>query len=222
MLKRLDDKEWPVRHQLAASLGVMPAAARDQAVVTLLDRNGDDPITLDAALSGLRGNELAVLERLLQVAGGATPQREAAVTMIAATVARGAQDAAVQKLLGAIGDESRPAWQRAALLRGAEVALLGAAMPGTAGRRAAVRPRRRTRPVRPVPAGGPVPVARMRFRRLRGRRPRARRPLRLNTEPVVVLGARRPRAASWAAAPRSCWPASSGPASRARRRRSRR
>ena len=35
-------------------------------MVTLLDRNGDDPITLDAALSGLRGNELAVLERLLR------------------------------------------------------------------------------------------------------------------------------------------------------------
>ena len=39
-------------------------------MVTLLERNGDDPITLDAALSGLRGSELAVLERLLQVAGG--------------------------------------------------------------------------------------------------------------------------------------------------------
>src|SRR5688572_20357080 len=74
VLKRLDDKEWPVRHQLAASLGVMTGAARDPAMVTLLDRNGDDPITLDAALSGLRGSELAVLERLLQVAGGATPQ----------------------------------------------------------------------------------------------------------------------------------------------------
>ena len=41
----------------------------------------------------------------------------------------------MQKLLGAIGDESRPAWQRAALMRGAEVALLGAAMPGSPGRR---------------------------------------------------------------------------------------
>ena len=108
VLKRLDDREWPVRHQLAASLGVMTGEARDRAVVTLLDRGGDDPIALDAALSGLRGSEQAVLERLLQLEGGATPQREAAVTMFAATLARGAQDGAVQKLLGAIGDESRP------------------------------------------------------------------------------------------------------------------
>ena len=135
VLKRLDDREWPVRHQLAASIGLLPAAVRDKAVVTLLERAGDDPIALDAALSGLRGNELSVLERLLAQEGGATPQREAAVTMIAATLSRGAQDAAMQKLLGLIGEDSRAAWQRAALLRGAEIALLGAAMPGTPGRR---------------------------------------------------------------------------------------
>ncbi len=40
--------------------------ARDRAVVTLLERYGDDPVTLDAALSGLRGSELAVLERMLE------------------------------------------------------------------------------------------------------------------------------------------------------------
>ena len=135
VLKRLDDREWPVRQQLAASLGAMTGEARDRAVVTLLDRGGDDPIVLDAALSGLRGSEQAVLERLLQLEGGATPQREAAVTMFAATLARGAQDGAVQKMLGTIGDESRQAWQRAALMRGTEVALLGAAMPGSTGRR---------------------------------------------------------------------------------------
>ncbi len=94
-----------------------------------------------------------------------TPQREAAVTMIAATLARGAQDGQVQKLFAMIGDESAPAWQRAALMRGAEIAVLGAAMPGTPARRGgarggaecalpdlsgrARRPRRRLR----VPAG---------------------------------------------------------------------
>jgi mono/diheme cytochrome c family protein len=134
VLKRLDDREWPVRQQLAASLGVMTGEARDRAVVTLLDRD-DDPIVLDAALSGLRGSEQAVLERLLQLEGGASPQREAAITMFAATLTRGAQDASVQKLLGAIGDEGRQAWQRTALMRGTEVALLSAAMPGSSGRR---------------------------------------------------------------------------------------
>ncbi len=42
-----------MRQQLAASLGAMPPGDRDGAVVTLLDRHADDPITLDAALSGL-------------------------------------------------------------------------------------------------------------------------------------------------------------------------
>lgn len=135
VLKRLDDREWPVRHQLAASLGLLPADARDQALATLLERSGDEPIALDAALSGLRGSELSVLERLLSPDAGATPQREAAVTMIAATLARAGQDAAMQKLFGLIGDAGRAAWQRAALLSGAEVALLGAAMPGTPARR---------------------------------------------------------------------------------------
>ena len=64
VLKRLDDREWPVRHSCGFTR-VWPARARDRAVVTLLDRGGDDPIALDAALSGLRGSEQAVLERLL-------------------------------------------------------------------------------------------------------------------------------------------------------------
>ena len=183
VLKRLDDPEWPVRHQLAASVGLIPAQSRDAAVVTLLERHGDDPITVDAALSGLRGGELGVLEKLLQGAAAASPQREAAATMIAATIARGAQEAGVQRLLALIGDEATPVWQRSALLRGAEVAVLGAAMPGT--------PARRGGPPMPEPPcptcqgarGGPggsyaFPQA--------PRPPAARQPpLRLNTEPAA-------------------------------------
>jgi mono/diheme cytochrome c family protein/glucose/arabinose dehydrogenase len=184
VLKRLDDQEWPVRHQLAASLGVMTGAARDQAMVTLLDRHGDDPITLDAALSGLRGNELAVLERLLAQDGGTTPQRESALTMIAATVARGAQEAAVTRLLGLIGDEGRPAWQRAAVMRGAEVALLGAAMPGAAGRRGGGPAAAPDAPCPTCPGGRAGPGGAYAFPQ--APRPPAPRqpPLRLNAEPM--------------------------------------
>jgi glucose/arabinose dehydrogenase len=64
VLKRLDDGAWEVRRQLAASLGALPPGAREAAAVSLLDRYGDDPITMDAALSGLRGSEAAVLEKL--------------------------------------------------------------------------------------------------------------------------------------------------------------
>ena len=55
VLKRLDDTDWNVVQQLAASLGAMPAGARERAVVALLERRGDDPIAVDAALSGVRG-----------------------------------------------------------------------------------------------------------------------------------------------------------------------
>ena len=59
ILKRLEDQDWSVRHQLAASIGLMPAASRDPAIVSLLERYGDDPITVDATLSGVRGGEAA-------------------------------------------------------------------------------------------------------------------------------------------------------------------
>ena len=182
VLKRLDDPAWPVRHQLAATLGVLPGSAREQAAARLLERSGDDPITLDATLSGLRGSEMAVLEQLLKDPAR-DAQREAAATMIAATVARGAQDAASQRLFGTIGEEGRPEWQRAALIRGAEVALLGAAMPGSEGRRGgpAAAP---NAPCPTCPGGRAGPGGAYAFPQV-PRPPAARQaPLRLSAEPV--------------------------------------
>jgi mono/diheme cytochrome c family protein/glucose/arabinose dehydrogenase len=140
VLKRLQDTDWAVRRQLAASLGALPAGERDAAIVSLLDAHADDPVTLDAALSGLRGGEAAVLERLMRTprlrsgeAGGRqTPERQAAsITMLAATIVRRAQESRIQDLFAWIADGSRNDWQRSALLRGVEVALLGVTMPGT-------------------------------------------------------------------------------------------
>jgi mono/diheme cytochrome c family protein/glucose/arabinose dehydrogenase len=158
VLKRLEDSDWAVRHQLAASIGTLPQGARETAAMALLERHAADPIAVDAVLSGLRGSERAVLESLmgggevrltasrLRLGASANkppsatavekPDTTGVITMLAATIVRSAQDAPIQTLFGWIGDGSRPAWQRAALLRGAEVALLGAAMPGApAGRR---------------------------------------------------------------------------------------
>jgi mono/diheme cytochrome c family protein/glucose/arabinose dehydrogenase/HEAT repeat protein len=134
LAKKLDDNDWAVRHQLAATIGGLPPPLGNAAVTALLERHGDDPIVLDATLSGLRNREMAILERLLERTE-ATPQRDAAVVMLSATLTRAGQEAAVQSLFGLINEDARPAWQRAALLRGAEVALLGAAMPGTPARR---------------------------------------------------------------------------------------
>jgi glucose/arabinose dehydrogenase len=74
VLKRLDDEDWFVRRQLAASVGALSPDARESAIVSVLERYGDDPVVLDAALSGARGGEAAIMERLLR--GAATPVRE--------------------------------------------------------------------------------------------------------------------------------------------------
>jgi mono/diheme cytochrome c family protein len=129
VLKMIDDQDWAVRRQLAASFGELPQPLREKTLTTLLERSGDDPVIVDAAVSGLRGSEMGVIEALMQGSAG-TPQRDAAITVLAATIVRGAQDAAVQNLFQWAAQAERPQWQRSALLRGAEVALLNAPMPG--------------------------------------------------------------------------------------------
>ncbi len=140
VLKRMDDPDWSVRAQVAASLGALPTGAREPAVAEMLARHADDPVVMDAALSGVPGGETAVLSSMLGRPGDATPQLEAAVTMLAATIVRARGEPNVQNVLSQAGDATRPQWQRAALLRGAEVALLGAPMPGSAPRRTVAQP----------------------------------------------------------------------------------
>jgi hypothetical protein len=65
VLKRIDDPDWAVHQQLAASIGALPPGAREAAAVAVLERYASDPVVMDAALSGLRGSEAIVLERLL-------------------------------------------------------------------------------------------------------------------------------------------------------------
>ena len=136
VLKLTGDPHWSVREQLAASLGVLPPGAREVAAAAMLERHASDPVVVDATLSGLHGRESVVLEKLLQ-SGDQTPQRETAITMLAATIVRGGQEAAILNVLASVGDAGRSDWQRSALLRGAEVAVLNSPMPGGVARRAA-------------------------------------------------------------------------------------
>jgi mono/diheme cytochrome c family protein len=112
-------------------MGALPAGVRERSLAAVLGRRALDPILADTALSGLRGSEAAVLEMLWQPAAERTPTREAAITVVAATIARSGQEGAVIELFQKTADSSRPDWQREAVLRGAEVALAGAPMPGT-------------------------------------------------------------------------------------------
>ena len=61
----------------------------------LLERHGQDPMVMDAALSGLRGVEPAVLDRLLQASGTVARRGKLPSSCSMATIVRGAQDEAV-------------------------------------------------------------------------------------------------------------------------------
>jgi mono/diheme cytochrome c family protein/glucose/arabinose dehydrogenase len=137
VLRRIDDDAWEVRQQLAASLGVLPPGVRETAAVTLLEHHATDPVVVDAVLSGLRGSELTVLRAFarLPAVPAMADARAAAITLFAATLVRGAQDAPIQELFTWIGDGSRPDQQRAALIRGMEIVLNGAPIPGTGAQR---------------------------------------------------------------------------------------
>ena len=137
VLKLGDDPNAGVRRQFAASLGALPAAARQQAAVALFDKSGEDPIVIDAGLSSLDGMEEAVLDLLTPADAPRTAGREAATTMLAATIVRAAGAAPVARILAKTADPGIPEWVKSAVLRGAEVALLGATMPGTVERRPA-------------------------------------------------------------------------------------
>jgi mono/diheme cytochrome c family protein/glucose/arabinose dehydrogenase len=193
VLKRVDDASWAVRRQLAASLGAMGESARAAAAVRALEKYGDDPITVDAALSGLRGREMVVLDQLLRdgpppssqaAQVTQTPQREAAIAMLAATIVRGGEEEAVQALFARLGDGRRAPWQRAALVRGGEIALLGATMPGTPAPTAA----NPAAPCPTCPGGRAGPGGAYAYARPASAAPagRAAASLRLNREPVAL------------------------------------
>ena len=131
--KLMSDPDWNVRQQVAASLGEL-AEGREAALAAVLENHATDPVIADAALSGVKGREPAVLDLLLKP-GAETPARSAALTLLAATMIASREDPLAQRLFDELAKPSRPEWQRSALLHGAEVALLGAAAPGSEGER---------------------------------------------------------------------------------------
>jgi mono/diheme cytochrome c family protein len=132
VLKLTQDADWAVRRQLAATLGTFPQGSPGEAaLVSMLERHGDDPLTVDAALSGLAGREGPILQRVLATQTQ-TPQIAAVITTLAATIFKGAKDQPVQDVLQAISENARPSWQRQAMLAGAEAVLMGGALPGSA------------------------------------------------------------------------------------------
>ena len=130
----VDDKNWNVRRQVAASIGEMPAADRVEPAVTMLTRDGADPIIVDAAISSLKGIEAEVLAKVMQAkTAPATRADREAVAMLAAAVAKSGDVAAVQRVIDVAADASQPEWQRTALLQGLDAGCRRAAAPVAAG-----------------------------------------------------------------------------------------
>ena len=124
VLKRATDADPAVRRQLAATLGELKAGPqKEDAIATLLVQHGDDPITVDAAISGLRGSEPVVMDKVLQAAGQVqSAPIDGAIPMLAAAIARNGDETAIQRLFADVTNENRAGWQRSATLRGIEIA----------------------------------------------------------------------------------------------------
>jgi mono/diheme cytochrome c family protein len=150
VLAKMDDSNWQVRRQLAASLGELPQGERVAPVVAMLKKYGSDQITVDAAVSSLPGQEIEALQQLAAQSGPS----EDAVTMLAGAVGKGRNVAAVQTMLTLALDSKEPEPIRLAILTGAGTGLeggdtrrggqtvaggrAGGGIPGGGGRRRAV------------------------------------------------------------------------------------
>jgi mono/diheme cytochrome c family protein len=122
VLKTEDDSNWQVRRQLAASLGELPREARVAPVVAMFKKYGSDQITVDAGISGLKGQEADALTQLL-----ADPNANAdAVEMLAGAAAKSREASQMEKLIAAATSAQQPAKLRLAVLNGANTGLIGA------------------------------------------------------------------------------------------------
>lgn len=68
----IDDSTHIVRRQLAASAGEFPADSRDEALLEIISRLGNDPMVVSLVISGLPDREFAFLEQILDEA----PERQ--------------------------------------------------------------------------------------------------------------------------------------------------
>jgi mono/diheme cytochrome c family protein len=122
VLKKSGDANWQVRRQLAASLGELPREARVTPVVVMLKKYGNDQITVDAGISGLKGQEADALDQLLADANANAD----AVEMLAGAAAKARDAGQMEKLIGAATNAQHPAKLRLAMLNGANTGLIGA------------------------------------------------------------------------------------------------
>ena len=120
------DANWQVRVQAAASLGVLPAEQRMAPMIALLTAHGDDPVLVDAAVSGMKDGEMAVLSAL--ASAPATPAD--VLAMLSGALAKRREGAAGQTLVAMASNESLAPQARAAIMDGLALGFAGGAQGG--------------------------------------------------------------------------------------------
>jgi mono/diheme cytochrome c family protein len=116
-----DDPSWQVRRQLAASLGALAPDRRVGPIVTMLRKYGGDQISVDAAISGLKGLEAQALKGLLSQPGASLD----AIRMLAGSAGKNRQVPALMPVLAIAGDAGQPEDVRVAVLDGVAMGLSG-------------------------------------------------------------------------------------------------
>lgn len=121
VLARAADKHPVVRLQFALTAGAIDRPQVLDALATLLSTDAADPLIREAAINGLKGRELAMIERLL-----ADPQwenedkgRADLLAPLAWCVLREGMPDRVRRVLDLAADQTEPTrWRQAALLSG--------------------------------------------------------------------------------------------------------
>jgi mono/diheme cytochrome c family protein len=126
LFKKADDPSWQVRRQLAASLGASPGKGAAALVTVLLQRYGDDPITVDAGVSSLKGMEAATLVGLMGngLDSGHAPTADV-VEMLAGAAAKSRDVGQVKMTLAAATTTGPSLPLRLAVLNGMATGLAG-------------------------------------------------------------------------------------------------
>lgn len=119
-----DDPRPEVRRQLLFTLGEANHAELDAARLALLRREAAQPGAVEAAVSGLKGRESAVLETVLNASEWAA-ERPGAARLVAALAQATANGGSVDRVLARLPDAQRtPDWARLALLDGLKASKL--------------------------------------------------------------------------------------------------
>lgn len=118
VLGLVDDPAPAVRRQVAASLGELPMADRQTALVVVATRHGDDPVVADLIVSALEERELEFLAGILAQMDADRALPGATVRALAAAVMSRRQAEAIERMVHWAADPDLPYGQRVALLEG--------------------------------------------------------------------------------------------------------